>query len=96
MGNYPRKIDEYLALGKPVVATYTKAMEMFNEHVYLGHNKEDYIVLIERALQEHNQDRAMLRAGFAKGHTWQNNVAEIYQAINQSLKSKNYATSPSN
>src|SRR5690606_30175996 len=27
VGNYPRKIDEYLALGKPAVATYTPTME---------------------------------------------------------------------
>ncbi len=27
IGNYPRKIDEYLAAGKPVVATDTKAMQ---------------------------------------------------------------------
>jgi glycosyltransferase involved in cell wall biosynthesis len=27
-GNYPRKIDEYLAMGKPVVATKTIAMDI--------------------------------------------------------------------
>ncbi|HAI83429.1 MAG TPA: glycosyl transferase family 1, partial [Chitinophagaceae bacterium] len=26
IGNYPRKVDEYLAMGKPVVATQTEAM----------------------------------------------------------------------
>jgi hypothetical protein len=26
-GNYPRKVDEYM--GKPIIATKTKAMEMF-------------------------------------------------------------------
>ena len=30
IGNYPRKIDEYLAAGKPVVATATEAMKMFS------------------------------------------------------------------
>jgi hypothetical protein len=29
IGNYPRKIDEYLAMGKPIVATSTKTMQMF-------------------------------------------------------------------
>ncbi len=32
IGNYPRKIDEYLAMGKPVVATNTRAMEYFEEY----------------------------------------------------------------
>ncbi|WP_343674948.1 glycosyltransferase [Chitinophaga sp.] len=35
IGNYPRKIDEYLALGKPVVATDTVAMQIFAPYVYL-------------------------------------------------------------
>jgi len=49
IGNYPRKIDEYLAMGKPIIATKTKAMEMFNEHVYLASTKEEYISITEKA-----------------------------------------------
>ncbi len=30
-GNYPRKIDEYLAAGKATVATYTPTMEVFKD-----------------------------------------------------------------
>src|SRR5690606_10176909 len=33
IGNYPRKIDEYLAMGKPVVAIRTEAMELFKDFV---------------------------------------------------------------
>ncbi|MEJ7660035.1 MAG: hypothetical protein WKG07_10665 [Hymenobacter sp.] len=36
IGNYPLKIDEYLAMGRPVVATRTRAMELFADHVYLA------------------------------------------------------------
>jgi hypothetical protein len=41
IGNYPRKIDEYLAAGKPVVATSTRAMEEFKDYVYLCDSKEE-------------------------------------------------------
>ncbi|MEZ4686744.1 MAG: glycosyltransferase [Bacteroidia bacterium] len=40
IGNYPRKIDEYLAMGKPTVGTMTKAMTAFADHVYLPDNKK--------------------------------------------------------
>ncbi len=53
--HYPRKIDEYLAIGKPVAATATDAMSVFSEHVYLGKSKEDYAGLIEKALAEDSQ-----------------------------------------
>jgi teichuronic acid biosynthesis glycosyltransferase TuaH len=86
LGNYPRKIDEYLAMGKPVVATSTKAMEMFNDYVYLGKSKEDYIEIIEKALTEHSTDKSNERIAFAKSHTWENNVKDIYNAIKTSTQ----------
>ena len=86
IGNYPRKIDEYLAMGKPVVATTTKAMEMFNQHVYLGKTKEDYVELIEKALSEHSIVKSNERIAFAKSHTWENNVKDIYNAIIKSTQ----------
>ena len=82
IGNYPRKIDEYLVMGKPVIATSTPFMEaIFNKHTYLAKNPADYIRLIEVALQEDNKERQEERRRFAAEHTWENSVAEIYHAI---------------
>ena len=82
IGNYPRKIDEYLAAGKPTVATKTEAMGIFSEHVYLAKTKEDYVLLIEKAMAEENEVLANARKRFALSHTWENSVQEIYKAIN--------------
>jgi teichuronic acid biosynthesis glycosyltransferase TuaH len=81
IGNYPRKIDEYLAIGKPVVATATKAMEAFKDYVYLADTKEDYVRLIDKALAENSESLKQERKKFALDHTWGNSVAEIYKAI---------------
>ena len=80
-GNYPRKIDEYLALGKPVVATATRTMDMFREHVYMGKTSEDYIGLIDRALREDEPKRAEERMRYARTHTWENSVKAIGDAV---------------
>jgi glycosyltransferase involved in cell wall biosynthesis len=88
IGNYPRKIDEYLAMGKPVVATRTEAMSVFEQHTYLGITKEDYIQLIEKALKENSPEKKQERIQFAATHTWENNVGEIYAAINEFEKTK--------
>jgi glycosyltransferase involved in cell wall biosynthesis len=82
IGNYPRKIDEYLAMGKPVVATRTKAMETFEDFVYLANNKEDYIEMIKKAGDENTIEIAQKRKAFAATHTWQNSVEEIYKSMN--------------
>ncbi|HPE43534.1 MAG TPA: glycosyltransferase [Bacteroidales bacterium] len=86
IGNYPRKIDEYLAMGKPTVATRTKAMEVFEDHTYLAETKEDYLKLVEQAMQENSPEKAEARSVFARSHTWENNVAEIYKRIIQLLQ----------
>ena len=85
IGNYPRKIDEYLAMGKPTVATRTEAMSTFADHVYLGDTKEDYVRLIDQALAEDSPAKQAERVRFAGTHTWENNVAEIYAAIKKVL-----------
>ncbi|RYF20544.1 MAG: glycosyltransferase family 1 protein [Flavobacteriales bacterium] len=83
MGNYPRKIDEYLAVGKPVVATATKAMETFANYVYLAESKEEYVTLIETAMAEDSEFHAIERRNFALEHTWENSVRDIYAAIDK-------------
>ena len=83
IGNYPRKIDEYLAVEKPVVATATKAMETFSNFVYLAESKEDFVGLIEKALNEDSELLQNQRRDFALEHTWENSVKDIYKAIDE-------------
>lgn len=83
IGNYPRKIDEYLAMGKPTLATQTPTMEIFKDYVYLGKTATDYIQLIEKALEENSPEKEQARITFAQGHTWENNVKEIYKVIEE-------------
>lgn len=83
IGNYPRKIDEYLVMGKPIVASATTAMESFREFVSLAESKEDYLELIEHALREDNEDLRKSRIEYALTHTWENSVDKIYRAIDK-------------
>ncbi len=84
MGNYPRKIDEYLAMGKPVVATKTPFMEYFKDYTYLATTNEEYVIAIEKALSENNNSLESKRIAFALTHTWENNVNEISKLIENS------------
>lgn len=80
-GNYPRKIDEYLSTGKPVVASYTPTMEVFKSYCYLAKNISDYILLIKKALAENDSSLKRSRIQFASSHTWEENVSQINKAI---------------
>jgi len=90
IGNYPRKIDEYLALGKPVVATRTAAMLMFSPYVYLCAGPDDYTGQIRAALMEDkNAPIRQQRIDFALSHTWENSVAAMGKHLDEVI-SNNY------
>lgn len=83
IGNYPRKVDEYLAMGKPVVATHTRTMEIFKEHVYLCSSVIEYKEAIKEALVRHSPTLQKERTNFAKTHSWAHSIDKIYKAIEE-------------
>lgn len=85
IGNYPLKIDEYLALGKPTVATKTHTMEhIFKDYVFLPSNKEEYLSMIDLALTEVGDEKKKEeRIKFAHTHSWENSVNKIYKIIKE-------------
>ncbi len=85
IGNYPRKIDEYLAFGKPVVATRTRTMEIFEEVVYLTDSKEGYVACIEEALRMDDATKRAARIALAESHTWENSVSKMNVEIDRFL-----------
>lgn len=82
-GNYPLKIDEYLAMGKPIVATHTLAMKIFEPYTYLAGKPEEYPALVERALADNSPALQAQRIAFARSHTWENCMKELYKVISQ-------------
>jgi len=83
IGNYPRKIDEYLAMGKPTVATDTDAMQYFKDYVSLASRKEDWIGAIEKEIVDNTPQKFEARRQFANEHTWEMNVNNIYKKIEE-------------
>ncbi|GAB2546039.1 glycosyltransferase [Spirosoma aerophilum] len=88
--NFPLKILEYLAVGKPVVATATNTMQQeFSEYTYLATDKESYVEQIELALNENSEAIQKERMEFAQGFSWENVINKLLDTI----KDTNYAFS---
>ncbi len=87
IGNYPRKLDEYLAMGKPVVATMTGGSRLFESHVYLVETKEEYRDKLIEAVEEDGSMRDE-RIAFARSHNWDNSISKMYNAINKTYEQK--------
>jgi glycosyltransferase involved in cell wall biosynthesis len=89
-GNYPLKIDEYLAMGKPVVATNTVAMQIFKDHTYLAEQPQDYPGLLQKAHEENTPAMEEERIRFARTHSWENCMIPFYQAVNDFEKKTSF------
>ncbi len=89
-GNYPLKIDEYLAMGKPVVATNTVAMQIFKDHAYLAEQPEEYPALLQKALGQNTPAMEQERMRFARTHSWENCMIPFYQAVNDFEQKKDH------
>lgn len=79
--NYPRKIDEYLAAGKPIVATKTPTMEIFKEVVYLAKEKENFLSALKTAKSENSIEKIIQRQKTALNHTWENCISNFWLSI---------------
>ena len=90
VGNYPRKVDEYLATGKPVVATETVAMKMFEQFVYLCKDKEAYATTIKYIVDHPEETNSasiqQQRKDFALSHTWENSIGLMGDAFYTTIK----------
>ena len=83
IGNYPRKVDEYLAMGKPVVAVQTYAMDIFREHVLLAATANEFIDQVARALLSNSLSTSAERIAFAIEQCWENFTALLLEAIQE-------------
>ncbi len=80
LGNYPRKADEYLAMGKPVVARHTQAMDSFAAVCYLAEDADSFEQAIRRALDEDAEPLRLQRRAFALQHSWENHYLAVSEA----------------
>ena len=84
MGNYPRKADEYLAMGKPLVATATDGMKMFAPYCFLCISKEEFVEKIHYILNNreatNNDTMQQQRIAFALSHTWEESMGLLGDA----------------
>lgn len=85
---YPLKLHEYLAVGKPVVATPTRELRGFSDMAYLADTPEAFIESIERALVEDCPQLQEQRIAVAKANSWEVRAREILLHIEEAAEDR--------
>jgi glycosyltransferase involved in cell wall biosynthesis len=81
-GLSPIKLHEYLALGKPVVATDLPYLRREAEHICVAYGPEEFVAAVREALARPPTagERARWRA-VAEAHSWERQVDEIERQL---------------
>jgi len=88
---YPLKINEYLAAGRPVVATdFSEDIRSFEHVIYIGHDRGEFVQLIDQAIQENDQEKIHARTAVANTNTWTARVEQFWEI----LENQNVLRSP--
>jgi glycosyltransferase involved in cell wall biosynthesis len=96
---YPKKLHEYLAAGKPVVATDLPELRPFEGIIRIGRSPDEFVRKIEGCLQE-NADAALSarlaaeRMALAKANTWEHRVNRIVELLDAGLPNEGLRATP--
>ena len=81
----PMKAYEYLACGKPVVATRQSGAEMFQDAVYLASDVAEFHTCIGRALAEDSPEKQRMRRDAVREYSWGNTVSQMLMIVKKKL-----------
>jgi len=89
---YPTKLNEYHALGKPVVSTDLPELIAFNEDngniIFISGSREEFVKNIQIALSENSSDVVKKRIASTKKHSWDTRIQEMSNLIEDALERK--------
>ncbi|MGZ0016175.1 glycosyltransferase [Yeosuana sp. AK3] len=85
---YPLKINEYLAVGVPVVMTAFANLTDFDAMVKSANTKEQFKLHIVQALKEDDDLEIKKRIKFAKQNSWEGRAVEFENILDNFIKVK--------
>jgi len=77
----PVKLYEYLARGKPVVATAMAELAECGDLIYIARDADDYVVQLDRAVAENDPALRERRMAYAAANTWEQRCQTLDSAI---------------
>ncbi len=82
---YPLKLHEYLAAGRPIVATALPELQPFREVVRVADTYADLVQQIRVAVEGDSPEAIAARVAVARENTWDRRVAEIHRVLDAHL-----------
>lgn len=81
----PVKLYEYFCAGKPVVAVNLPEIKIYQQHLYLAANHDDFLLKLDAAVNEENSALITARKIIAKENAWTVRYLQINTAFKQTV-----------
>lgn len=84
---YPLKLHEYLACGKPVVATPLENLKEFSDVLRFAATPDQWVYAIQASLDDHSEELRLKRIATARENSWDVRVRSIVSLLQERLES---------
>lgn len=88
----PGKLNEYLIMGKPVISTNLREVEVFDKEndgvLYMANNPDNFADSITRAISEDSDLLRKKRKEIAFSNSWQKKIEEMSDIIESAIRKK--------
>lgn len=84
---YPLKLNEYLALGKPVVSTnFSADLSDFGDVIKIAGNKDEFVRSLQSEVETDNPVSVSKRLERAKRNSWQSRIMDFWNIVEPQCK----------
>ncbi|MDO8603542.1 MAG: ElyC/SanA/YdcF family protein [Candidatus Omnitrophota bacterium] len=89
---YPTKLNEYLAMGKPVISTDLPEIRLFCAEnkgaIYTAGDEKEFISCVDKALREEEPVLKNKRIDIARQNNWEKRIEKMSDLIEREIKRK--------
>lgn len=78
---YPLKINEYLAMGKPVISTDFADLSDFDKLISISSDEQTFIDQTHKELRYNNRLKAQKRVRFAQNNSWESRTSQFQSLL---------------
>ena len=90
----PLKLFQYLASGRPIVATEIEGLDRVKDLVRVARSHQEFVQLIERSLEEDSEQDSARRIARARLESWESRVQEMFQAVMSNMAAQSTNSKP--